>query len=76
MGTWERKSETFWMYHLPGEALIYGYVVRRLPAVPSAMAWDALVASPRGKEDLPVRSGVSLDEAKGAIERAADERRP
>jgi len=56
VGTWGRKSETFWMYHLPGEALIY--VVRRLPAVPSAMAWDALVASPRGKEDVPVRRVV------------------
>lgn len=71
MGTWEHKSATFWVYHRPGEALIYGYTVRRWPADPSAACWDAAIASPTGKADVTIRTGVSLDDAKDAIERHA-----
>ncbi len=71
MGTWERKSLTFWMYHLEGSALIYGYVVRRQPSDAAAARWDALLASPAGKGDVTIRAGVSLGDAKEAVEQTA-----
>lgn len=69
LGTWEQKSATFWIYHLQGEGLIYGYAVRRQPD--ATATWDAMVASPAGKEDVPIRRGITLDEAKDAVERDA-----
>jgi len=68
MRTWEQKSATLWLYHTPGSALVSGYVVWYRWAQSAEVAWDAVVVSTRGGTDLTVDRGVSLDDAKRAVE--------
>ncbi len=66
-GTWVRKKAYWWQYYLPDMAHPVADVLQRRAEGPQGGCWDALLVS--GMRS--VVEGVSLEDAKAAIERHA-----
>ncbi len=66
-GRWVRKKPYWWQYYLPDTAHPVADVLQRRAEGPQGGFWDALLVS----EMRSVVEGVSLEDAKAAIERHA-----
>jgi len=80
-GEWTATSPHWWSYRIPGLDRPYGHVVQHRRDGPDgaegaeSAVWDAVVmvgcAAGDDDDDTTIAEGVSLDEAKAAIERHA-----
>ena len=68
-GEWERKKPHWWLYRVAGQEQPYAAVLRQREDGPKGPLWDALPIAGVGM--APLAEGVSLDEAKAAVERNA-----
>ncbi len=66
-GKWERKKPNWWQYRLAGSSRPFADVLQHREDGSSDSLWDAL---PTGRM-IPLVEGVSLDEARAAVERHA-----
>ncbi len=74
MGEWECKAPNWWTYYRLGRPRPYGNVVCHRGDGPADAAWDALVTgeAPGDESDeTAIATGVSLDEARAALEQHA-----
>ena len=70
MGEWERWAAGWWVYRRPDEPHAYGHVRRHRDDGPHGAAWDALALDERPEDEI-IAEGVSLEEAKAALQRHA-----
>jgi len=71
MGEWERKAPNWWTYYRFGRPRPYGNVVCHRGDGPADAAWDALVTAGPTDDETAIAEGVSLDEARAALEQHA-----
>lgn len=67
MGEWERKTAYWWVYRVAGREAPFADVLCQQQDGPNGPVWDAIPVP--GMQ--PLVEGVSLDEAKAAVEREA-----
>jgi hypothetical protein len=75
MGQWTQQSAHAWVYRVPDRTRPFGYALRQREDGPAGARWDALLVGSGIAKDTLLLDGVAVQEAKAAVERAA-ERRP
>jgi hypothetical protein len=70
-GEWECKAPNWWTYYRLGRPRPYGTVVCHREDGPTEARWDALVTAGPADDETAIAEGVSLDEARAALEQHA-----
>jgi len=71
MGEWERLGPSWWAYRRGDQERPYGYALRQRQDGPLDVVWNAIVLGWECGKDETIVEGVSLEEARAAVERHA-----